>query len=831
MKNVFLFFLIFWSIGIFSQTKVSGIVNDTSGVPIPFANVVFPGSNEGTITNEEGRFYLESDKTYNKVEISFLGYQTKSVALSSRASYKMVVVLEEEAASLGEVQIFSGKTSKKDNPAIAILRKIWENRRENGVKKFKQYQYDKYEKQEFDLNTIDSGLINSKVFKGMEFIFDQTDTSNVTGNTYLPIFINESYSKVYGDNLLNEQKEILEGNKNSGFDNNQTLIAYVKDLYSEYDVYDNYLKFFDKAFVSPLSTTGIDVYNYVLLDSAYRGNKWCYNIVYYPRRKNELTFKGDFWVNDTTWAIKEINLQASKSANLNWVREVYIEQEFDVLNDSIFLITKDYFLSDFSFRKKEEARGVYGKRTTLYDNYVFDIKKDENFYREKVDPYNYEIYNRPDEFWDKNRMERLSKDEKGVYKMLDTLKTVRRFKTLYNVGATLASGYYEVNNFDIGPVFSIFGFNEAEGLRIRLGGRTYFSQNDIWRLEGFGAYGFKDRRFKYGISGKYLMDRRSRLTAFAGNRRDVEQTGASLTNSNDVLGRSLASSSLISVGSNDRLTRINLTTAGFSIDPAKNFTARVTASYRTLEPATDSFSLAYFLRDENGNLTDQTSNEISQPEIELAFSYNPGRKTSGFGVEQTVINEGEYPNLFLSYSYGLKDVLQGDFEYKKIQALYYQPWNIGGLGRLYSTIEAGKTFGEVPLGLLNPIPGNQTYFSLYNTFTNLDYYEFVSDTYVSLHLQHDFGGRIFSRIPLLRKLNLREFVGFRAVYGSISEENIALNASNIIYQAPTDIYYEYSFGIGNIFRIFRLDFNIRGNYLNNPNARPFGVTGVFGFYF
>jgi hypothetical protein len=186
-----------------------------------------------------------------------------------------------------------------------------------------------------------------------------------------------------------------------------------------------------------------------------------------------LTFKGDFWVNDTTWAIKEINLQASKSANLNWVREVYIEQEFDVLNDSTFLITRDYFLSDFSFKKKEKARGMYGKRTTLYDNYTFDIPKEKKFYSEQVDPYQYEVYNRPDEFWEENRMEKLSKDEKGVYKMLDTLKTVPRFKTLYNLASTLASGYYEVNNFDLGPVFSVFGYNEAEGMRIRLGGRTY----------------------------------------------------------------------------------------------------------------------------------------------------------------------------------------------------------------------------------------------------------------------------------------------------------------------------------------------------------------------
>ncbi len=830
MKHFLLFSFFIISASVFSQTKVSGLIKDTSGQPVAFANVIFKDSQEGTISDEVGRFYLESDKTYTTVVFSFIGYTTKEVELTQRTTYTMVVELEESASALDEVVVYSGKTSKKNNPAIDILRKIWENRRENGVKKFKQYQYDKYEKLEFDLNTIDSALIKSKIFKGMEFVFDQVDTSNLTGNTYLPIFINEASSKVYGDNPLNEEKEVLQGNKNSGFDNNQTLIAFVKDLYSEYDVYDNYLKFFDKAFTSPLSKTGIDVYNYVLQDSAYRDNKWCYNIIYYPRRKNELTFKGDFWVNDTTWAIKEINLQASKSANLNWVRDVYIEQEFDVLNDSIFLITRDYFLSDFSFRKKEEARGVYGKRTTLYDNYVFDIPKDKNFYNKQVDPYSYEIYNRPDDFWDKNRMEKLSKDEKGVYKMLDTLKTVPRFKALYNIGATLASGYYEVHNFDIGPVFSVFGYNEAEGLRIRLGGRTYFSQNDPWRVEGFGAYGFGDDRFKYGISAKWLLDRKSRLTVFGGNRRDVEQTGASLTNSNDVLGRSLASSSLISVGANDRLSRINLTTVGFDIEPLKNFIVRITGSYRTLKSATETFSIDYnVLKD--GVFTGEVRSEVKQPEIELGFFYTPGKKTSGYSVERTIINEGDYPSIYLGYTYGLKDVMGGDFEYKRLQALYTQPWNIGGIGRLLSTVEVGKTFDPVPLSLLNPIPGNQTYFSLYNTFTQLDYYEFVSDTYASLHLQHNFGGRVFSRIPLLRNLDLREVVGFRAVYGSISQENIDVNSSNIVYRAPEDIYWEWSVGVGNIFRVFRLDFNFRGNYLDNPDARSFGVTGVFGFTF
>lgn len=828
MRNSFFLFLVLAFTLAKAQTKISGVVTDIDGNSVPFANVVFKNSFEGTITNEDGRFYLESNETYPQIVVSFLGFQNKEITLEKKINYNMSIVLQQEAASLDEVVIFSGKTSKKNNPAIDILKKIWDNRRQNGVKKFNQYAYDKYEKLEFDLNTIDSTFTENKIFKGMEFIFQEIDTSRVTGKTYLPIFINEASSKVYGDNLLGKEREILQGNKNSGFENNNTLIAFLKDLYSPYDVYDNYLKFFDKAFTSPLSKTGVDVYNYVLLDSAYRKDKWCYNIAYYPRRKNELTFKGDFWVNDSTWAIKEINLQASKSANVNWIREVYIEQEFDVLNDSIFLITRDYFMSDFSFQDKEKAKGVYGRRTTLYDNYVFDTPKEKYFYKIQVDPYQYEVYNRPDSFWEENRLEQLNKDELSIYKMLDTLKTVPRFKALYSAASVLASGYYEVDNFDIGPVFSVFGYNEAEGLRVRLGGRTYFSQNDQWRLEGFGAYGFKDDRFKFGISAKALLNRKNRLTLYAGYRKDVEQTGASLTSSNDVLGRNLASSSLITVGANDKLTRVKLATLGFSLEPVKNLNIRLTGSYRSLSSATQTFSVAY--EREDGSI----GNTVNQPELQVSAFFTPKRKVSGYGVERTIINQGSFPSIFLGYTYGIKGFLDGEFEYQRIQGLYSHPWNIGGIGRLTSTIEAGKTIGQVNLSLLNPIPGNQTLFSIYNTFSQLDFYEFVSDQYVSLHLKHNFGGRIFQRIPWLRDLNLREVLGFRAVIGSVNQENIDINKSNIVYQSPNKPYYEYSVGVGNIFKVFRLDVNFRGNYLNEseyPNARKFGFTGTFGFNF
>jgi hypothetical protein len=829
MKRYLVLILIFIAFNTIAQTKVSGYVLDEFNEPVSYANVIFKNSSKGTITNENGKFYMEDDVDWDTLIISFLGYLTQEVTLKKGANYDLKIVLNEEVASLNEVVIVTGKQSKKNNPAIDILRKIWANKRVNGLNKYKQYQYEKYEKVEFDLNTIDSATMKSKLFRGMEFVFDQIDTSKVTGKTYLPMFINEAASEVYGDNILKEKLEVLKGNKNSGFSNNQTIIDFIDDLYSEYDVYDNYLKFFDKSFTSPLSKTGISTYNYVLADSSYRDNKWCYNIIYYPRRKNELTFKGDFWVADTTFAIKEINLQASKSANINWVKEIYIEQEFDVLNDSVFLIKRDYFMSDFAFNKKEKSKGIYGKRTTLYDNYKFNIKKDKEFYAKKVFSFDEELYNQDDSFWEEKRLEQLSKDEKGVYVMLDSLKNTKKFKRLYNLGSILASGYIELDalNLDYGPIFSTFGFNDVEGLRLRAGGRTYFGQNDVWRIEGYTAYGFKDNKFKYGISGKWLIDKKNRFIISGGNRRDVEQIGASLTTSTDVLGRSLASSSVVGTGVNDKLTNINLTSLSFELEPSKNLITRLSTTYRTLESASNTFSLDYY----TDATQTTTKSEVKQFETAVSLSYFPQREMTGYGVERKTKND-DFARFFAQISRGDKGVLDGDFNYTKVQFSYTQPWAIGGFGRLTTTVEAGKTFGQVPLGLLSVVPGNQTYFSIYNTFSNLDFYEFVTDEYVTLHMEHNFNGRLFSRIPFLRKLNWREVVSVRGVLGDVSPENRAINASGLLYNAPNkDAYYEYSFGIANIFKVFRIDFNFRGNYLDVPQSRAFGVTGSFGFYF
>ena len=137
--------------------------------PIAFANVVLKGSRDGVITDDNGNFYFESAGNYDILIVSFVGYDKVELKLVPGLNKDLKIVLK-SGISLNEVTVYTGKTSKKNNPALDILRKIWERRRKNGLKMFKHYQYDKYEKVEFDLNTID--LIKSNSLLNLLCIFD-----------------------------------------------------------------------------------------------------------------------------------------------------------------------------------------------------------------------------------------------------------------------------------------------------------------------------------------------------------------------------------------------------------------------------------------------------------------------------------------------------------------------------------------------------------------------------------------------------------------------------------------------------------------------------------
>ena len=481
------------------------------------------------------------------------------------------------------------------------------------------------------------------------------------------------------------------------------------------------------------------------------------------------------------------------------------------------------------FGKNDKSKSILAKRSTFFSKYSFDQNLNDDIFERETQSLSDESVQKSDDYWELERKEPLSKSEQNIYKMIDELNKVPKFKKAVKVYETLASGYFNVfDAIDIGDVYSTVGFNDVEGFRLRLGARTYFSPNDMWRAAFYTAYGFKDKQLKYGFEARKMFDRTNRFTIGAGTRRDVMQLGAQLTTDEGIMTRSFASSGVLNSGNNFNLSSVNQTSAFTAIDPLKNFTLRLDATYQTIKSANpDKFSLDYY---KNGELF----SEITDSKLAFSVTARPGAKFSQYGVDRYE-HSTLAPTLVLKYTQGLKGVFNSDFNYSKLQFYYFQPILLKSFGRLLLNVEAGKNFSTVPLALQNVLPGNQSYSLIPNTFALLNYYEFVADEYATFHAEHHFNGKLLSYIPLIKKLKLRELVFYRTAVGSLSDASKNINATNLTLSAPNKPYYEYGFGIENIgfgnLRLLRIDFNWRGNYLENTDARKFGVKVGFQYNF
>lgn len=822
-----------------AQVKIQGKVIDAETLePIAYADIRLPELKINATSNSDGTFYIESAVNTDKLTISKNGYEFSNYVIEKKIDYSFVAQLfpsEEdknnnptETVDLQTAVVSSKKKvrlKKKENPAYAILREVWKRKKKNGLKLVPHYQYDEYEKLQFDISNIDSTFMKRKLFKGMEFIFDKVDTSSINGKTFLPAFLNESLYKVAGINKpsTKERRELI-ANKTSGFENNEVVASVVKNIFRDIDIYDNRVNILDIKFVSPIASDGFSVYDYELKDTVDIDGVESYRIKYYPRRNGELTFKGDLYISKANYAVKEVVMETTKDINVNFVRNVFMDLEFDIPNDSVFYPRKEYAMLDMTLiSKKENSKGIFAHKTVNYYNYDFDTDHPEKYYYERIDPSKTSINNQSDEFWTENRPEALTKNQEGIYTTLEELNKVPKFNRIVKGIEVLGSGYYNIwNSIDIGNLYSSFGYNQIEGVRLRAGARTYFSQNDMWRAQGFVAYGFKDDKFKYGGDFRYMFNKYNRFQVGIGTKRDVEQLAATLTSSDGIMTRSFASSSIINQGNNTYLSNNNLTNVYTSIEPWKNVVFRVDGNYQYIKPAdSEHFSIAY---EKDG----QVKENLTNSSLSVSIIARPKAKYTQYGLDRFELTTLA-PTIMLRYTRGLKGVINSDFEYDKLQFLYTQPILIGSFGRTLITVEAGKTFQAVPLSLLSAIPGNESYGQVYGTFSQVDYYEFVTDQYATMNWEHHFNGWILNKIPLVKKLKLREVGFLRGAYGDLSDKSIAMNRSTINYFTPNkQIYYEYGFGIENIgygnIRPIRVDFNWRGNYNDIPGARKFGVT-------
>jgi len=800
-------------------TKVMGKVTDVvTKQPLPFANVYLKGNTIGVTTGFDGSYSLESRLRTDTLLVSYIGYHSGAKHLVLNKFQTIDFELFPSNLELSEVVITPG-----ENPAEVILRRIINNKPENNREKLDACQYEAYTKIQFDANNISEKFRNRKIFKPFRFIFDNLDTSTLNGKAYLPIFLSESLSDVYFRKNPRDHKEVIKATRISGIEN-ESMSQFVGDLVQNVNIYDNYLVLFQKNFVSPIANFGLGYYKYYLVDSAFMNERWCYNITFKPRRVQELTFTGNFWVNDTSYAITRLDMRIASDANINFINDLNISEEFSRIDNRYWMLTNDKMIADFNIVEGSRiTMGFYGTKTTTYQNFIFKETSDQKIYSLPTNVLVLENSNqKSDEFWKAARHEELTKDERTIFHMIDTLKTLPVFNTYVDVLKMITTGYWVKGNFEIGPYMSMLSFNYLEGTRFRFGGRTSNDFSTKVMIDGYVAYGTLDQKMKYSGGFLYMFDKNPRRALSGSYKYDVEQLGLS----QNAFREDFLLAGLFSKNLTNSLSMVKEYKGSYEHEWFTGLSNTILFANRKLLPT----------KEEGITVFDETTNEyrtlyeITTSEIALntRFAYK----------EKVIIGEfirtslsGRYPVVDLLYGYGIKDFLHGDYEYNRLQIRVQHWFNLSTIGWSKYSIEAGQIWGKLPFPLLKIHSGNETYWYDESAFNLMYYYEFVSDKYLSFMYTHHFEGLFLNKIPLMRKLKWRELVQIRGVVGSVAAKNIkyaVLPPDSYTLSKP---YFEAGAGIENIFKVIRVDAIWRLSYLDHTRASNFGVFVSLRFDF
>ena len=797
-------------------TRVTGLVSDAAtGEPLPFVSVAFVDSRIATTTDIDGHYAFDTYYATDSLRATSVGYLSLTRGVKRDAAQTIDFALETSRAELPEVVV-----TYKENSAFAILRQVIRNKNVNNRAKLAAYEYENYNKVEFDLNNITEEFKKKKLFKDLEFIFEYVDTT--TRKPSLPIFMTETVSDVYYRQEPRTRREIIKGNRVSGVEN-ESITQFMGDMYQNVNIYENYLELFGKNFTSPIADGGKAHYDYLLVDSNWVGRNWCYLIRFKPKHRQQLCFTGEMWINDTSFAVRRIEGGIEPGTNVNFVQELRVRQEYEEVAREVWMLTRDELLVDLNPVRdtgevsKRPLQGFYGRRTATYRDFVINKPRDDAFYRGmsevvvETDPLSLGA-----DWWDTHRHEQLSKRENDIYHMVDTMRTVPRFKTYLDIITTVVSGYYVTGPVEIGPYFNIFSFNPVEGPRFRLGARTSNAFSRRVEYQGFLAYGLKDHEFKYGLGGQGFITKEPRQLLGVNYSHDIEQLGQST----NAFRQDNLFSSAFRRTPNNKLTMVDEFRLSYEREWFQGFTTTVLMRYRTLYPRGD---LEYKRLQEPLSLGPVTVHSIRNAEIAIntRFAF---REKYVSGTFRRVSLGTSWPVVELHAAYGIPRLLHSDNEYLKMVLLFSHRVTTGALGNFRYALEGGGIRGTLPYPLLILHPGNETFYYDDGAYNTMNYFEFISDRYASLWVEQHFDGYFLNRIPLLRRLKWREVVGAKALVGDLDDRHqealLLLDLMSKLNGAP---FVEASAGIENIFKCLRVDGIWRLTHRDAPRATNFAL--------
>ncbi|MCX6296754.1 MAG: DUF5686 family protein [Bacteroidetes bacterium] len=821
MKKALFTMMLFLSFGGYSQTtKVSGkIVDAITREPLPFVNIVFKGTNDGGTSDIEGKYTISSTAHVDSISISYVGYNKLTRAIKRGITQELNIGLT-QGVELLTVEIRPG-----ENPAHRILRKIIANKDKNDREKLDSYEYEVYNKVEFDLNNLSEDFKNNRLLQPFSFIFDNIDSTNAKEKPYLPVFMTEALSDYYYRKNPKARNEVIKASKVAGVENS-SVSQFMGDMYQNVNIYDNTILVFGKSFVSPISDNALLFYKFYLIDSMTIDGHKCYQLQFKPRRKQELAFVGNLWAADTAFAIKQIEMSIVDDANINFINSTAVVQTYEKV-DSAWMMQKERLVIDFNpfpiDQKKKSMMGVYGRKTADYSHFKINKPHEDKFYSITENlKVNDDAFKKDEAYWVDHRHDTLAKNEKQIYKMVDTLQSLPVYRTWIDVITIFVTGYKVKGNFEYGPYYNMFSTNEIEGSRFRFGGRTSNKFSKWYELSGYVAYGTRDEKFKYSLGIRSFISKKPRT-----------MVGLYYKNDNEILGQSQNGfttdnilASLFRVTPLRNLTNVKQVNAYIEREWFTGFNTKLSFVNRTMMPLAD-FHYEY----------QKTSNTIGYKQnittSEIRFLARLAYDEKYIDGEFTRTSLGtHYPVIQAQYTLGIKNLFYSDYNYHKLTLNLDDRIRISPIGYFDYILEYGKVWNPLPYPLLELHGGNETYIYDIYAYNGMNYYEFVSDEYASATISHHFDGFFLNRIPLMRKLKWREVVGAKALIGRVNDANKnTLIFPEHLYALNHGPYYEVTTGIENIFKIFRVDAVWRLSYLDNPKAIPFSIKASMQFTF
>ena len=867
VKKLLLFFILLFSFIIQIAAQIRGVVKDAdTGEPISFLNVFYEGKAVGAITDLDGRFEIQRVIEWKELTFSSIGYVTKVVPISAKTQ-DLVVMMKVLDHTLDEVVVKpkKGKYSRKNNPAVEMMKKVVAHKELDDLKQKDYYSFDSYQKLTFAVNNITAdSLRESKIFQKFPFFKDQVEYCKEIDKHILPVSVDETVTQHVYRKSPESEKSIVKGINSTGvnelFNTGDIMTTVLKDVFQNVNVYEDRVRLLQYPFDSPISDNGISFYKYYIMDTLYVEQDKCFHLTFVPNNSQDFGFTGHLYIlADSTFRLKECVLTLPKKTDVNFVENMQITQLFGALPTGEWVQTTDDMLCELNmFGGRFMVR-----RVTRNSEYAFEEVPEQIFKQKGREVKDVNAMMRGDDFWTAYRGEtELTTSESNMDNFIDNLTKIKGFKFIMVGLKALIESYVETGNpskVDVGPINAMVSSNYVDGLRLRATAQTTANLHPQIFLKGYVAYGFKDERMKYLGQVEYSFDKKEYLAreypkhtlALSYQYDNMVPSDKFIKADKDNVFTALKVCTVDQYNYERKLTlnyeherenglTTNVMLRHANYEPCGNLFYRTMAGEAQLQEAIRSGSVA-------GDVFVQSPynvHDITVAEATLGVRYAPGETFVNTKQRRLPINL-DAPVFTLNHTFGLKGLLGSEYGYNFTEASIYKRVWLGSWGNIDTYLKGGIQWNKVPFPLLIMPAANLSYITQDATFNLINNMEFLNDRYGSLLVSWNMQGKLFNRIPLIKKLKWREYFGVKCLWGQLTDKNnpfLEANQkdkelmmfpghyrANGVFDYSSNVmdpkipYVEITAGIHNIFKLLHVEYVRRLNYNHLPTANQWGI--------